>query len=290
MEPGNINIEDELARLVWPEKKAKVKRIKNIARLTSQAKSHIPSDNLETARDDLPSNPPSMDPSTTSPPKRTNLGGPINHLESEALPHRPCIPAEPTSKSGKSGKQKSLIQELNESPASPTPIPPPSTTPDVKAQQASHVPPSHDAQPTPVSSPYAPLQPYSQSHSARIGIPSLATLEKLVRQTPPDNGHVLYETLFNLDAGKVTGIFGKFGFDSTFLDAFIEAILFMQADPNWMTRSVSLLDSLRRCGRFSIALTFAPKDKIRKIFDGLEKGADIEQGNRIRQVKSFWIE
>jgi len=64
----------------------------------------------------------------------------------------------------------------------------------------------------------------------------------------------------------------------------------MQADPNWVTKSVSLLDSLRQCGRFNIALTFTPKDKITRIFEELDKQADIEQGNRVRQVKSFWIE
>ena len=254
--------------------------------LTPQTESHIQSEKSETPQDDLPSNRPPVDPATTSSPERTNLGVPINHTQSGTLPHSTRPPVEPTPKSGKSGIPKPLIQELNESPATPTPIPPPSAKQRVKVQQTSHVPPP----PTQVSSPSPPLQPYSQSHPARIGIPSLATLEKLVRQTPPDNGHVLYQTLFNLDAGKVPGMFGQFGFDSSFLNAFVEAILFMQADPNWVTKTVSLLDSLRQCGRFNIALTFTPKDKITIIFEELEKRADIEQGTRVRQVKSFWIE
>lgn len=111
-----------------------------------------------------------------------------------------------------------------------------------------------------------------------------------MRQTPPENVHVLYETLFNLDAGKLAGIFGQFGFDSSFLNAFLDAILFMQAEPKWVDQSVLLLDSIRRCGRFNIAVTFAPRDKVIRVFEGLEKRADREEGKGVRQVKSFWIE
>jgi hypothetical protein len=111
-----------------------------------------------------------------------------------------------------------------------------------------------------------------------------------VRQTPPENVHVLYETLFNLDAGKLPGVFGQFGFDSSFLGAFLDAILVTQAEPKWVSQSVLLLDSLRRCGRFNIALTFTPRDKIARIFEELEKRADLDQRDEVRQVKSFWIE
>jgi hypothetical protein len=232
-----------------------------------------------------------MDPLAASQPTTIHPDVTINHIQSETLPPRARIPPEPTSKSGKTGPQKPLIQELNESPDPPTPNPPQSTNQHVKARtQASHAPTSHG--PSTVSSPSSPLQPYSQSHPARIGItnPTLSTLEKLVRQTPPENVHVLYETLFNLDAGKLAGIFGQFGFDSSFLNAFLDAILFMQAEPKWVDQSVLLLDSIRRCGRFNIAVTFAPRDKVIRVFEGLEKRADREEGKGVRQVKSFWIE
>jgi hypothetical protein len=232
-----------------------------------------------------------MDTHTTSQPTTIRPDVAINHIQSETLPHRTRIPPEPTSKSGKTGARKPLIQELNESPDTQTPNPPHSTNTHVKARtQPSHDPTSHG--PSTISSPSSSPQPYSQSHPARIGItnPTLSTLEKLVRQTPPENVPVLYETLFNLDAGKLPGVFGQFGFDSSFMDAFLDAILFMQAEPKWVSQSVLLLDSLRRCGRFNIALTFTPRDKITRIFEELEKWADLEQGNGIRQVKSFWIE
>lgn len=111
-----------------------------------------------------------------------------------------------------------------------------------------------------------------------------------MRQTTPENMHLLHRTLFNLDAGKLPILFGHFGLDSTFLSAFLDAILFVQNDPNWLSRSISLLDSLRRCGRFKIALTFTPEEKVRGVFDELESHASsLEMKERVEQVKRIWI-
>jgi hypothetical protein len=136
----------------------------------------------------------------------------------------------------------------------------------------------------------SPSQPYSQSP---IVVPSssnvtLATLEKLIRQRPAG----MHDVLFNLDAGNLPALFGKFGFDSTFLNAFLDAIMSIQADqPNWMSTTVLILDSLRRCGRFNIALTFIPEDKIRGVFEALESRAvNSEERKRIQEVKRFYIE
>ena len=135
----------------------------------------------------------------------------------------------------------------------------------------------------------SPSQPYSQSP---IVIPfsseiTLATLEKLIRQSPVG----MHNTLLNLDAGKFPALFGKFGFDSTFLNVFLDAIMSVQANgTNWVSRSVLILDFLRRCGRFNIARTFISGEKIRGIFETLEThAADSEEGKRIQQVKRFYI-
>lgn len=102
----------------------------------------------------------------------------------------------------------------------------------------------------------------------------------------------MHNALLNLDAEKLPALFGKFGFDSTFLNVFLDAIMSVQADEwNWLSRSVLILDSLRRCGRFNIALTFIPGDKIRGIFEALESHAtDSEERKRIQEVKRFYTE
>ncbi len=101
----------------------------------------------------------------------------------------------------------------------------------------------------------------------------------------------MHKILFNLDAGKLPALFGKFGFDSTFLRAFLDAIMSVQpVEPNWVSRSVLILDFLRRCGRFNIARTFISGEKIRGVFEALEgHAADSEEGKRIQEVKRFYI-
>jgi hypothetical protein len=117
---------------------------------------------------------------------------------------------------------------------------------------------------------------------------TLATLEKLIRQSPAG----MHKILLNLDAGKLPVLFGKFGFDSTFLNVFLDSIMSLQTDdPNWVSRSMLILDSLRRCGRFNIALTFIPGDKIREVFEALESHTtDSDERKRIQEVKRFYNE
>ena len=183
-------------------------------------------------------------------------------------------------KRGKVGNKPVLIQELDES------QPLQWTNQRVKLQK------TKENTPTPLfndSSLPSPSQPYSQSpivirSSSEI---TLATLEKLIRQSPTE----MHKILLNLDAGKLPALFGKFGFDSTFLNVFLDSIILQTDDPNWVSRSVLILDSLRRCGRFNIALTFIPGDKIRGIFEALENHTtDSDERKRIQEVKRFYIE
>ena len=183
-----------------------------------------------------------------------------------------------------------LIQELVESPSSTQYSQPTnqSNQADKVKQRPSHDPSSKESSPPP------PLQPYSLSPAAPAET-TLATLEKSIRQatTNPTHRSVLHQTLFNLDPGRVPELFGQFGFDSTFLNAFLDAMLSMQhnTDGNvWVNQSVSLLEALQRCGRFSIAHTFISVEKIRKIFAELRSHATIEQQDQVQQVKRFWIE
>ena len=201
---------------------------------------------------------------------------------SEVAPINQSTSFDSSTKRGKVGNKLVLIQELDES------QPPQRTNQRVKIQKT-----RENTIDTPLfndSSLPSPSQPYSQSP---IVIPSssevtLATLEKLIRQHPAG----MHDVLFNLDAGKLPALFGKFGFDSTFLNVFLDAIMSVQADqPNWVSTSVLILDSLRRCGRFNIALTFIPGDKIRGVFEALEShAADSEERKRIQEAKRFYIE
>jgi Potential Monad-binding region of RPAP3 len=145
------------------------------------------------------------------------------------------------------------------------------------------------------SSPHLQAQPYSVSPSVSTKISDLSTLEKILRQARPENMHDVHGALFNLEADKLPSIFGQFGLDSTFLSAILDAILFMQTEPlggitDWVTRSTALLDSLHRCGRFKIAVTFSSPEKIRDVFDAIQTRANVEQAPLVQQVKRFWIE
>jgi Potential Monad-binding region of RPAP3 len=141
--------------------------------------------------------------------------------------------------------------------------------------------------------PPPPSQPYSPQHSTGRGstpasttaITSLASLEKLLRQRP-DN---MAQTLFNLDAGRLPGLFGQFGFDTSFLTAILEAIVARRDDEGWVSQTIALLDSLRKCGRFSIALTFAPTETVRHVFEMVETSSPTdEQQRKITALKQFW--
>ena len=201
---------------------------------------------------------------------------------SKVGPIKPSTLNDSDTKRGKVGTKPALIQELDE------PQPPQRTNQRVKIQKTKETTVA-----TPLfndSSLPCPSQPYSQS---TIAIPSsseitLATLEKLIRQLPAG----MHEILFNLDARKLPALFGKFGFDSAFLSVFLDAVMSAQAEePNWVHRSVLILDSLRQCGRFNIALTFIPGDKIRRIFEALEShAADSDERKRIQEVKRIYIE
>ena len=144
---------------------------------------------------------------------------------------------------------------------------------------ASHNPPSKDS---------SPLQPYSHSTSiTRSEIVTLATLEKLIRQRPVN----MHQIFFNLESRNLPTLFGKFGFDSSFLNVFLDAIGFMQVnEPNWVTRSVSLLDSIRHCGRFNIAVTFTSVEKISAMFATLESRAGLKEKKKVQEVKRFYTE
>jgi Potential Monad-binding region of RPAP3 len=183
-----------------------------------------------------------------------------------------------------------LIQELGESPSSMQSSQPTNQNnrADKIKQRPSHDPSSKESSPPP------PLQPYSVPPTAPTEV-TLATLENLIRQatTNPDHKRVLHQTLFNLDPGRAPALFGQFGFDSTFLNAFLDAILSMQSNADgtvWVNQSIALLESLPQCGRFSIAHTFISAEKMRKIFAELRSHATIEQQDRVQQVKRFWIE
>ena len=80
------------------------------------------------------------------------------------------------------------------------------------------------------------------------------------------------------------------GLDSSFLTAFLDAILAIpERDTKWIDQSIALLDGLRKCGRFGIAMVFVPGEKWKGVFDEVEKKADAEQRKRLETVKSFWV-
>jgi hypothetical protein len=144
----------------------------------------------------------------------------------------------------------------------------------------SDVPPRTDSSLEPLHQPYSssPISPTQITYSA---------LEILLRQNGTKSD-IVQETLFNLDAGKLPEIFGQSGFDSNFLEAFLEAILSQPHRQDWVTHSISQLDAIRKCGRFNIALTFVPMDKVEKVFQMLEIQEDVN-AERLLKVKSFWI-
>jgi hypothetical protein len=97
------------------------------------------------------------------------------------------------------------------------------------------------------------------------------------------------QTLFNLDAARLPGLFGQFGLDTDFLTAFLEAIVARREDEGWVSQSIALLDSLRKCGRFGIALTFAPAETVPNVFEMVETSSMTdEQRRKITELKQFW--
>jgi hypothetical protein len=120
----------------------------------------------------------------------------------------------------------------------------------------------------------------------------LVSLEKLLRQSSTNTLHreSLYRILFNLDAQILPKLFGQVGFDASFLISFLEAILSIpEHDKRWVDQSVALLDGLRRCGRFGIAMIFIPAEKWKSVFAEVERKADAEQRERVDTVKKFWV-
>jgi len=97
------------------------------------------------------------------------------------------------------------------------------------------------------------------------------------------------QILFNLDPDGLAGLFGQFGFDVNFLTAFLDAIVSRREEEGWVSQSIALLDSLRKCGRFKIALTFVSAEKVRHVFEMVEMGTVTEeQRTRVGEVKQFW--
>jgi hypothetical protein len=132
-------------------------------------------------------------------------------------------------------------------------------------------------------------QPYSRTPIIPTEI-TFPILEKWVLQEP--RPLELHEILFNLDSGKIPGIFGESGFDSTFLATFLDAIVSVRDNlepiTKWVSQSVELLDALRKCGRFGIALAFVPTEKIRKAFEAVKEQASVEQKQRLHSVEKFY--
>jgi hypothetical protein len=268
LEPGNTSVEDELARLVWAEKKAQV------------SKRHLYANHKRESK------------TTRLPPVETTGATrsrqPISSPLVQTVPVPKSQPLKPLAQPTKSiaatlkeSHNPRLIEELNSVPASQSQ----SSKPRIPAMKS--VPPN--PVPTPDPPPTQSAQPYPKGSPTNV---TLASLEKILRQTTasPENMHLLHHTLFNLDTGRISTIFGKFGFDSTFLVAFLDAILAMQSSgTNWVDQSIALLEAVRRCGRFNIAVTFAPADKILRVFDVLRDQATSRQRPQLDTVKSMWI-
>jgi hypothetical protein len=119
---------------------------------------------------------------------------------------------------------------------------------------------------------------------------TLSHLEKLLRQSSNSiHREYLYRTLFTLDASSLPRIFGQVGLDSSFLTAFLEALLSIpERETKWVEQSIALLDGLRRCGRFGIAVVFIPAEKWKTVFEEVERYGDVEQMERLVTVKRFW--
>jgi hypothetical protein len=80
------------------------------------------------------------------------------------------------------------------------------------------------------------------------------------------------------------------GFDSAFLEAFLDAILSVpDRDARWVDQSIALLDGMRWCGRFSIAKVFVPQEKWKSVFVEVERMAEGAQRERIEMVKQSWL-
>src|SRR5579859_753940 len=190
--------------------------------------------------------------------------------------------AHPASKTAPTKEKTVLIQELDDSPTSP-PEPPRTIVP---------VPKNEPMQSRPTVPPASPLQPLQPSTPLPHSEITLSSLEKLLRQSSTNTVHKasLNHTLFNLDASSLPRIFGPVGLDSSFLTAFLDAILAIpERDTKWIDQSIALLDGLRKCGRFGIAMVFVPGEKWKGVFDEVEKKADAEQRKRLETVKSFWV-
>jgi len=152
---------------------------------------------------------------------------------------------------------------------------------------------THDPRPedsslcmAPPSQPYSPHTSRTSSiFPATPGISTLGHLEKLLRQRPENMAQIL----FNLDPDGFAGLFGQFGFDVSFLTAFLDAIVSRREEEGWLSQSIALLGSLRKCGRFKIALAFASAEKVRQVFEMMEIGAVTEeQRTKVGELKQFW--
>jgi hypothetical protein len=140
------------------------------------------------------------------------------------------------------------------------------------------------------SQPYSPHTPSTRSTppATALDIGTLGHLEKLLRQRPENMAQIL----FNLDANRLPSLFGQFGFDTGFLTAFLDAIVARREKEGqavWVSQSLALLDSLRKCGRFGIALTFVPVETVRQVFEMVEREIITEeQRKRVHEVKHLW--
>jgi Potential Monad-binding region of RPAP3 len=287
LEPGNASIEDELARLEWAEKKAAMVFTKYPLLGISLFYLHvlIPKDRT-VSRDKLPSQrtKESTGPAALNPiPSQSLEPTPQNPTSSN--PQTLRVEQPPPSVAKSTAKPRRLVEELG-----PTTLQTPSHGPTNQKGPTETVthPPTKDSSLR--MAPPPPSQPYSPQHSSSRGttpaeITSLASLEKLLRQRP-DN---MAQTLFNLDAGRLPGLFGQFGFDTSFLNAFLEAIVARRDDEGWVSQTIAILDSLRKCGRFSIALTFAPAETVRHVFEVVE-GSNLtdDEQRQITELKQFW--
>src|SRR5579862_2164000 len=185
----------------------------------------------------------------------------------------------PTTTDGMKGKPI-LIQELGDSS-----FPPRATS----ENPVSNVIPPKLKSPsfTPSSSPSllpSPTPPLTKTIT-------LSHLEKLLRQASSNTLHQghLYHTLFSLDASTLRRIFGQVGLDPSFLTAFLEAILSIrERDSKWVDQSIALLDGLRQCGRFGIAVVFISAEKWKSVFEEVERFCSEDQKERLVTVKRFW--
>lgn len=117
---------------------------------------------------------------------------------------------------------------------------------------------------------------------------TLPILIQLVR-TPQSQRTPVYNYLFNIDANRLVKIHGRAGIEHDTIEFFLDAISAKRrdtGDPVWAKQSINILSNLAICHRFSITHLFVSSDKIKRVFELLEK---VSSKQELYQLEKQWM-